>query len=124
MHRLSRSELIVSDGYQASYTLSGGAISTSAGAGVQFRLSNNMISSISPLRQIASGKSVKAVEGGRIYVGDNIYKLSDNVQIVDISDTSQMKGITVDDLAKMLSATVTLYSDKADGIIRVITVRK
>ena len=115
---------IISDGYQSSYRLSGGTISTSVGAGVQFKLSNNLISSISPLKQMASAGSITAVEGGRISLRDKIYTLSDNVQIVDISDTSKMKAITIDDLAKMPSASVTLYSDKADGIIRVITVRK
>ena len=83
-----------------------------------------MISSISPLKQIATSNSIKAVEGGRIYIGEKIYKLSDNVQIVDISDTSKIKSLTIDDLAKNLSASVSIYSEKIDGVIRVITVRK
>ena len=115
---------IISDGYQASYRLSGSSISTQVGAGVQFKLAGSNISSISPLRQISSATSIKAIEGGRIYVKENIYKLSDTVQIVDITDTSKMRSLTIDDLSKSLSASVTLYSDKADGIIRVITVRK
>ena len=142
---------IISDGYLASYLLakvtvststgSGlqvyypDAISTNVGAGVQFKASlptnvanssveSNVILSISPLYKVTSQVGITAVEGGRISLRDKIYTLSDNVQIVDISDTEKMRLITIDDLAKMLSASVTLYSDKADGIIRVITVRK
>lgn len=113
---------ILSDGYQSSYYSN--TISTSVGAGVEFKLENGAISKILPLYKITSANSIKAVEGGRIYVGSKIYKLSDNVQIVDISNTSNFKTITIDDLAKDLALSVILYSDKSNGVIRVITVKK
>lgn len=113
---------IISDGYQASYNCS--SISTFIGAGVQFRLQNGTISKISSLQKVTSANGIKAVEGGRIYVGSKIYTLSDNVQIVDISSNDKFKAITIDDLTKSLSASVTLYSDKSDGVIRVITIKK
>ena len=115
---------ILSDGYQASYNLTCPTISTSVGAGVEFKGQNGVITKIYSLRKITSANSIKAVEGGRIYVGSKIYKLSDNVQIADISDTAKFKTITIDDLAENLSASVTLYSDRSDGVIRVITVKK
>lgn len=115
---------ILSNGSQESYNITCPAISTSVGAGVEFKTQNGVISKIYPMRKITSASSVKAVEGGRIYVGSKIYKLSDNVQIVDISNVSKMKSVTIDDLEKNLSASVVLYSDKADGVIRVITMSK
>ncbi|MCR4718056.1 MAG: S-layer homology domain-containing protein [Firmicutes bacterium] len=115
---------ILSNGYQESYNLSAASISTSVGAGVEFKAQNGVISKIYPMRKIASAASVKAVEGGRIYIGGKIYKLADDVQIADISDTSKIKSVTIDDLAENLSASVVLYSDKADGVIRVITMKK
>ena len=115
---------ILSDGNQTSYNLSCAPVSTSVGAGVQFKAQNGVISSITPLRAVVSANSMKAVEGGRIYVGNKIYQLDANVQIADISDLSKIKSITIDDLAETLSASVTLYSDNPDGVIRVITVRK
>jgi hypothetical protein len=115
---------IISNGYQQSYTLSVPAISTSAGAAIEFKTQNGAVTKIKNLIKITSSVSVNAVEGGRIYAGNKIYKLADNVQIVDISDTSKMKSVTIDDLQKDLSASVVLYSDKSDGVIRVITMNK
>ena len=114
---------ILSNGYQESY-ITDLRISTSVGAGVEFKVQNGTLTKFSPLLKLASAASVKAVEGGRIYIGSKIYKLADNVQIVDISNTSKMKSVTIDDLQENLSASVTLYSDTANGVIRVITMSK
>lgn len=114
---------ILSNGYQESY-ITDLRISTSVGAGVEFKVQNGTLTKFSPLLKLASAASVKAVEGGRIYIGSKIYKLADNVQIVDISNTSKMKSVTIDDLQQNLSASVTLYSDTANGVIRVITMSK
>lgn len=113
---------IFSNGTALEYK-SSNTISTAIGEGVSFRIENGMITKIQSLQKLATSSRLNAVEGGRISVSGNIYKLDDNVQIVDTTDSYKIKSITIDELEKMSSPSVTLYSDKADGIVRVITVR-
>ncbi len=118
---------IFSNGAIGNYTLGNtGSISTAFGAGVAFRTNNGTISSISPLYKIASAGGIGAVEGGRIMLSNSIYKLSADVQIIDITNSTKMKEYSIDDLAKMSNiSSVTLYSDKSlanGGVVRIITV--
>ena len=118
---------IFSNGAIGNYTLGNtGSISTAFGAGVAFRTNNGTISSISPLYKIASASGIGAVEGSRIMLSNSIYKLSADVQIIDITNSSKMKEYSIDDLAKMSNiSSVTLYSDKSlanGGVVRIITV--
>lgn len=72
-----------------------------------------------------SAGSIDAIDGTRVKVGGKVYKMWDMAQIVDISDSSNYKTVTVDELAKLKISSVKLYSDKAvdkGGIIRAITI--
>ncbi len=118
---------IFSDSTLSSYMLgSTGKITTSLGSAVGYKLANGQLSKLVALESVASSEKLEAIEGGRIMISGKIYKLSPDVQIVDISNTSNMRTITIDELDSMETSSVVLYSDKAksaDGIIRVITVK-
>ena len=60
-------------------------------------------------------------------VGDKIYKMSDDVQIIDASDILNYKTISVKELAASKSYSATLYSEKPaseNGVIRIVKVTK
>ncbi len=99
-------------------------ISTAAGDAVSYRIENGEISKILPLKKLTTSTRPDAIDGGRISVGGKVYSLSDDVQIADISNISSVKLITVDELEKLSSPSVSIYSDKTGGVVRVITVRK
>ncbi len=103
--------------YQSNYK-------TNVSGAVAFKLSNGQLSDIKTLNLIASAGTIQAVEGGRIMVNSKIYKMDDNVQIVNVSGTSY-KTMSVNELAKSKVSKVTLYSDTSDkenAVIRVVTV--
>ncbi len=96
----------------------------SAETGIGFRvLSNGTISDITPLYNIASASSIDAAEGSRIKVADKIYKMSSNVQIIDITD-SKYKVVSIDELAGAKVKTVKLYSETKDGTVQVVTITR
>lgn len=114
---------IFSNGKTSSYP-SSVRISTAAGEAVGFRTENGEISKILPLKKLTASARLDAIDGGRISAGGKIYNLADNVQIADISDISSIKMITIDELEKLSSPSVAIYSDKTGGVVRVITVKK
>ena len=94
---------------------------------VYYKLSNGKLSEMKAMYTIASAKKVNAVEEGRIMVGDKIYKMSDDVQIIDASDILNYKTISVKELAASKSYSATLYSEKPaseNGVIRIVKVTK
>ena len=99
-------------------------ISTAAGEAVSFRIENGEISKILPLKKLTTSTRLDAIDGGRISIGGKVYNLADNVQIADTSDISAIKAITIDELEKLSSPSVSVYSDKTGGVVRVITVRR
>ncbi len=119
---------IFADSILTSYNLGNvGRITTSVGAAVGYRLTNGQLSKLVALTPIATGTTVGAAEGSRIMVNDKIYKMSADAEIVDISSTSNMRTISIEELDTMQTSSVTLYSDKAlssDGIVRVVTVKE
>lgn len=112
---------IFSDGNQLNYN-SLSNTSTAIGEAVSFRIESGNITKISALNKVVTSSRLSAIDGGRVSINGKVYNLSDNVQIVRIADLYKIKAITVDELKKMSSPQITLYSDKSGGVIRVITV--
>lgn len=105
--------------YQSStkYSFSGGA--------VLYKVSGGKLVDMKQMITIAQSSSIGAIEGGRIMINNTIYKMADNVLIVDTSDTLNYKTLSLNDLTSKKISSVAIYSDKsasADGIIRVIKV--
>ena len=106
--------------YQTNFTVAG----LSVGMPVMYNLTGSDSDKLRQLYKIKTG-TVSASDGSRIKVGDNVYSMSADVQIVNISDPSNYATISVDEL-KNVSGTVTLYSDTSSSsacVIRVITVK-
>lgn len=106
--------------YQTNFTVAG----LSVGMPVMYNLTGSDSDKLRQLYKIKAG-TVSASDGSRIKVGDNVYSMSADVQIVNISDPSNYATISVDEL-KNVSGTVTLYSDTSSSsacVIRVITVK-
>ena len=82
------------------------------------------ITELKPLSPIVSGRSVQAIESGRIMIDNIIYTLSDDVLIVDVSTPSNYKVLSVNDLASYNRAAVTLYSESSNSnsVVRIIKV--
>lgn len=92
---------------------------------VAFKESGGNLTELKTLSSVVTAKRVDAVEEGRIMVDGNIYKLSDDVFIVDTSDMINYKTVSIKELSSMNGAHVTLYSDKSasdNGVIRVIKI--
>lgn len=118
---------IFSDGVNTTYMLGNLLkVSTSLGEGIAYKTENGLLSAIKSLKKVNSSSKLSAVEGSRIKAGSTVYKMSDNVQIVEITNSRTKKTISVDELAGMTGdVTVSLYSDKSvaqGGIVRVVTV--
>ncbi len=118
---------IFSGGATETYHLNGiSKVSTYVGSGVGFKVSGNGLSKLIALTKLDSATSVGAVEGSRIMLNNNIYQMDAKVQIIDVTKTSQMREITVEELARIKNLTsVTLYSDRAlsnGGVVRLVTV--
>ncbi len=102
-------------------------ITTSIGAGVGFKTTNGAVSDIVSLVKIESASKIGAVEGSRIMLDGNIYRMDDNVVIADITSLTNIRKITVDELSVMKNISqVSAYSDKSvsnGGIVRVLTIK-
>ncbi len=100
------------------------ASSIKAGTAVAMTLSGNTLVSLKSLVCVEAGANVKAIDFSRIKVGNDIYKLAPDVQILKKSG----KGYTdmsIYDADSLVGKTVNLYTDKAvslGGLVRVITV--
>lgn len=119
---------IFADGVVSSYSVNNIAtISTQVGAGVGFSTENGNLKKITSMVNIDSSGKVDAVEGGRIMLDGVIYKMAPEVFIADITSNTNIRSITIDELAKMSDIkSVNLYSDKTvtnGGLIRVITIK-
>ncbi|MDY3928092.1 MAG: S-layer homology domain-containing protein [Clostridia bacterium] len=117
---------IYSDSNSSDY-MSESRYSISAGP-VAYKLSSQsgFVSDMKALYSVVNGK-IEAVEGGRIKIGDKIYKTDDNVFIVNISNISDYQVMSVNELSNnMKNAYATLYVDKKsseESTVRVITVK-
>ncbi|MBQ7975208.1 MAG: hypothetical protein IJ300_05935, partial [Clostridia bacterium] len=118
---------IFADGAVSTYSAQNiGKISTQVGAGVGFTATNGTLKRIASLVKIDSSGDIDAVEGGRIMLDGRIYKMAPEVFIADVTSTTNIRNITIDELAKVDTTSVTIYSDKSlanGGLIRVISVK-
>lgn len=119
---------IFANGAVSTYSVQNvGRINTSVGAGVGFNAQNGMLKKITALVRIESSGDIDAVEGGRIMLDGEIYKMAPEVFIADITSNTNIRSITVDELARLSNiSNVSIYSDKAlsnGGLIRVITIK-
>jgi len=119
---------IFANGAVSTYSaLNVGRINTAVGAGVGFYHENGMIKKITALVQLDSSGDIDAVEGGRIMIDGDIYKMAPEVFIADITSNTNIRNITIDELARLDNIkSVAIYSDKSisnGGLVRVITVK-
>jgi len=118
---------IFSNGTVSTYSaMNVGSISTQVGAGVGFVAENGMLKKITSLVLIESAGDVDAVEGGRIMLDGEIYKMAPEVYIADVTSKTNIRNITIDELAKLKNIkSVRVYSDRSlsnGGLIRVISI--
>ena len=116
---------IYSDSTEVEYQSNMNATGLGVGVPVVYELSGNRIDSIYKLYQIKSG-TVKAVDSSRIRVGDEVYNMSAAVEIVKEGRNLSYSTISIDELANMKNADVTVYSDtssKGASVIRVVVVK-
>lgn len=94
-------------------------IKANVSGAVGFKVSNGQITDIKTLNNIVSSSSIQAVEGGRIMVNSVIYNMDDDVEIVNVTNSTSYKTMSVSELAKSKITKVTLYSDKtgSDGVV-------
>ncbi len=81
--------------------------------------------SVRALTCIKSGGNLSAIDFTRAKVGDNIYRLADDVQIVKHGSMGTYTGVSIYDTSSLVEKTVSLYADAAPsngGLVRVIIV--
>lgn len=120
---------IFADGTISVYSATNiGKIKTQVGAGVGFNAANGTLKRIVSLVKLDSAGHVDAVEGGRIMIGNKIYKMAPEVFIADVTSTTNIRSITIDELAKLDNiVSVSIYSNKSTengGLVRVISVKR
>ncbi len=96
----------------------------SAGTAVALELDGGRLVGIKKLVAAETGVNVSAIDFSRIKVGDEVYLLSDDVQIIRKSSSGYM-GMSRNELPELVGKTVNIYADastKLGGVIRVITV--
>ncbi|MBS7298525.1 MAG: S-layer homology domain-containing protein [Eubacteriales bacterium] len=107
--------------YNTSFTVSGLSVRNP----VLFSLNGTDSDTLKKLFEIANG-TVAAADTSRIKVGNNVYSLSPDVQIIDISDLSEFSTTSIDDIISgRIKNRVTLYSDTSASsacVIRIITI--
>ncbi len=116
---------IYSDGLLNEYTIDG-RYSVALGP-VMYKLSGNSVAYMKALNEIASATDIDAVEGGRIMLNNKVYKMDDDVQIVDVTDVTNYKTISISELEQSNVSSVRLYSESKaseDGTVRIILVKR
>ena len=87
-------------------------------------LNGNSLTTLKALVSVKVGTSVTAREFSRIKVGEDIYRLAPDVQILKSSGKTFI-GMSIYEASDLIGKTVNLYADKAaslGGLVRVITV--
>lgn len=113
---------IYSNGSEKSYNTSFTVAGLSVGMPVSCEFDNGSLESLKQLYKIKTG-TVAAVDTSRVKLGDNIYQLAPDVQVIDISDVSAMSNLKTEDIA---GRDVTVYSDtsaSSECVIRIITIK-
>ncbi len=116
---------IYSDGSESEYQSSMNAAGLGVGIPVSYELSGGRIEKISKLFKIKEGQ-VKAADASRIRVGEAVYNVSPDVEVIKEGKNLSYSTISIDELSGMMGANVAVYSDtSASGasVIRVILVK-
>ena len=96
----------------------------SAESGIAYRtLSTGAITDVISLYKLAASNSLEAVEGSRIKVNGTVYKMYSDVQIVDVTD-EKYKVVSIDELENIKVKSISLYSEKKDGVVRVVAIKR
>lgn len=96
----------------------------SAGTAVALELDGNSLVGIKKLVAVETGANVSAIDFSRVKIGNNVYQLSDSVQIIKKGSSGYI-GMSRNDLSELVGKTVNLFADTSTtlgGVIRVITV--
>ncbi len=95
------------------------------GAAVGIVVDGGKLVSIKALVSVKTGVNLSAIDFSRVKVGDNVYRLADDVQIVKKGSAGSYTGISIYEADEYIGKTVNLYADEMvsnGGLIRVITI--
>jgi len=95
-----------------------------AGTAVALELDGNKLVGITKLVATETGVNVSAIDFTRVKTGDDVYRLSDDVQIIKRTSSGYM-SMSRNEIPDLVGKTVNLYADTSTtlgGVIRVITV--
>ena len=98
----------------------------SAGTAVALTFNNNQITLMNRIPSIYANATVSVADSGRIKVGKDVYRLHDNVLIINKSRSGYI-SISKYDIEDIVGKSVNLYSSGVstdDDVVRVITVNE
>ena len=97
------------------------------GTPVAYRVTGGKMVEMKNLYQLAGANGFQAVETGRMMIGNTVYPLSDLAEILDITDSANVKLVSMEELKGMKTASVAIYADamlEKGGIGKLITVSR
>ncbi len=120
----SGSYTVFTNGQSMSYSTSF-ASNISSGTAVGIIVDGGKLVSIKSLVVAKSGGKISAIDFTRVKIGDNVYALADDVQIVKKNSTGGYTGMSIYDADSLVGKSASLYTDRAvssGGLVRVIVV--
>ncbi len=117
---------IFSDGIKTEYTRSAN-YSTKAGQPVYFKTENGSVTSIYNMQRIASAADYDAIDGGRIRIGDNVYSIAGDVEII-LKDKKAPSGVRTISLSELKDTDIdgiaiyAMQDEGEDSLIKMIVV--
>ena len=96
----------------------------SSGTAVALELDGGRLVGIKKLVAAETGVNVSAIDFSRIKIGDEVYRLADDLQVIRRTSSGYM-GMSRNDLSELVGKTVNIYADTSatlGGVTRVITV--
>ena len=94
-----------------------------AGTAVALQLEGNSLVSIKRLNAVEINRTVVAADSNRLKLGNTVYFLSDNVQIIQKKSSGYL-GLSKYDIDELEGKSVTIHADGSskDSIVRIIVV--
>ncbi len=96
-----------------------------AGSAVGIVVDGGRLVSIKSMVGVKLGAGLSAIDFSRVKVGNDIYQLADDVQIIKKGSSGNHTGVSIYDMADYVGKTVNLYADDLisnGGQIRLITI--
>lgn len=119
----SGSYTIFSNGQSKTYMTSF-ASNITAGTAVAMSVNQNSLTSLKKLVCIKSGSKVNAIDFSRIKLGNDVYKLGTDVQLIKRNSSGKgYTSISLSDAEDLIGNSATIYADTAvanGGLIRVV----